>query len=231
MKRFVRTSAVALSATVAFLLVLPTRAAADTIRLSQGFIALDMEGQLVFAFGSPDFNVRQVPIAAIEWAGIGLNMGCALGGGCAPGQLLDFDNDTSGTVSFGRGNAFFDGTQHRDLEFTGDWHFTSPGARVPTSGERFLFVSAPFRFTGTLSGRRSDGTQIFSVDLTGFGLASEPLQQVGDFPIYITEEARSLVYQFTGGETVPEPASLLLVATGGACVLSRRRLNRAGPSR
>jgi hypothetical protein len=65
MRRFVPISAASL-AIVAFLFLVPSRAAAEAITLNQGFVTLDGEGPLAFGFGSSDFGVQQLPLGAID---------------------------------------------------------------------------------------------------------------------------------------------------------------------
>jgi hypothetical protein len=130
------------------------------------------------------------------------------------------------------GSAQFNGVTYSTMFYAGS--FRIGGTLVvpldaPSSG---LFnVTAPFAFTGILQGCATNsffigpcaGGVVFDATFIGQGFATVSLfnaSSPGGTPSFLVSRT---AYQFT--EPVPEPATLLLLATGlaGAAVKARRR--------
>ncbi|MDQ3213713.1 MAG: PEP-CTERM sorting domain-containing protein [Acidobacteriota bacterium] len=101
--------------------------------------------------------------------------------------------------------------------WAGDFRFVTPSARLAcATDEEGEFsgctANAPFTFTGTLTGFGFKGEQLAQYELSGSGGAS----------IFLLEQGRtvpfSMGYGFEQSAPVPEPASLLLFATGAAAI-------------
>ena len=201
---------------------------AYTIRLDQGFVALD-ESELIYSIGNAHFGaITLSPFRS--WSGSGLDQGCASSGGCVAGETLTFTAHTDSTVPLGFGNAFFGGVSYTSVQFTGDWHFSSPGALAPTDEREFWAASAPFQFFGTLTATATTGgrEQLFTADLFGTGTARLNLALSGDR--YVPEEAASLSYKFESAAPTPEPGSFVLLGTAVAGLIARRRLKNPAPA-
>jgi hypothetical protein len=211
-------------------LVLAKPALADTIRLDQGFVALD-ESELIYSIGNAHFGAITLPPLR-SWIGTGMDQGCASTGGCAAGDKLTFTTHTDSTVPLGFGNAFFGGVSYTGVQFTGVWQFTSPGVLAPTDGREFWAAAAPFQFVGTLTatGTTIDHEQLFTADLFGTGTARLNLALSGNR--YVPDEAAALSFKFeSAAAATPEPGSLVLLGTAIAGLIARRRLTNAAPAR
>jgi len=198
----------------------PTAAAADPVQITAGVVGLDSEGGLSYRLmGNGFLAVRD--FAQFFWDSTGMDVGCFTEGGCANNELFTFSTRTFDNVALGHGDLVVMGTEYRDVDFSGAWAFTSPGARLPSTPDLFGALAAPFQFTGTLSGAR-DGHTLFSMSLTGSGRADVFIARTGPGGWQI-DEADSVHYVFSQpAAPVPEPASMLLVGTGIAFIARSR---------
>ena len=198
-----------------------TTAAADPVRLHAGAISLDSEGGLYWGIQGKGFEAAK-DFTNLPWADTGLDIGCFEEGGCANDELFSFSTSTFENVPLGQGRAVVDGMSFDRVEFSGSWSFISPGARLPTSDDLYGVISAPFSFTGTLSGAW-DGRNLFNVSLVGSGLAHALIARTGPGGWQI-DEAGVVQYVFTEPvNPLPEPTSILLVGTGVAGLVGARR--------
>lgn len=194
----------------------PPAAIAEPIALDQGYVTIaDDQWLFRFAIGNAQFSaITLAPLRS--FSGTGFDIGCAALV-CTPGQHLEMNNASDGAVGLGVGNVYYHGVPYNSVAFTGQWQFVSRGADAPLDGSPTWTPMAPFTFFGRLTattqefpGRR----EVFSIDVHGNGTAHADLR-LGEFG-YELAPGGTFTYKFNAGSVTPEPASLLLIATGAA---------------
>jgi hypothetical protein len=202
-----------------FLALTPVAAAhADPVTLTSGFMSGAGLG-LSFEFVGEGFRA----FGSFEPGVIGPQFTCTP---CVEGESIRLDSTFGGTLGFG--TATVGGTTFTGIEFGGLMDFTAPQVIAPgirgdfTVTENFTFTA---RFQGAVSG--SSDPALFTRDLTGRGLVTASFIQSGDPaidpPMF---DFASVRYDFTADSPapVPEPGTLLLVASGlGAALRYRKR--------
>jgi hypothetical protein len=197
----------------------PRTAAADPVAITNGY----------FTAGTVDTSAQ----AMLNGDGFGLNafieayistlsLSCTP---CAPGTTLDLGGSFEGPRA--SGSAFVDGVTYSEVFLDGmTGTFSSPAFVI--SGTDSVRVTRPFTFSAVVSGYLLDPfvygiTQpAFTKTLSGTGVASATfLFNDDETPLFF---GTGLRYDFTNPGATPEPATLLLVATGVAIgALGRRR--------
>lgn len=203
----------------------PITIVAGTINVS-GFARGDFRSVSFSLAGPDDFSV-----SGTESDGPGSSVPrCSQFAPCATGGT------TSPTLSMfvgsAIGSATLNGTHYEFVQSIGSFQFTGDSVTVPGSSAPTLALTSPFTFTGNLnifgfdqSNQRLD-LDLGRVSLAGQGVATTRLSRVGD-----RYAVSGFTYEFAGvnASATPEPASLLLLGTGAAMVIGRkRRRDRAG---
>ena len=194
----------------------PTAVSADPIHINAGALVADDFGGRMIA-SSPD---RGFSINAFGDAAGGIYepvQRCNFGAECAPGAIVGLDALWSGGDF--PGAATVDGTSYELggfssasvlADFTGTW------IAPPFSGDTTARVQAPFTFSGRFF--FPDSPPRAGLDLTGSGVATLDLQ----WGSVASWNVRGTRYDFSASNVTPEPASLLLVASGAGILLRRR---------
>lgn len=209
---------------VALAMTVPSHAFADPFVLrSPSFLNLDSEGNS-FAFAADGFSAKQD-----DESQIGIQFGGTFSG-CDPCRRGDtYDPSYSTTNAFlGHGSATVGTTSYSDLALFGDLTFVATPQPFPGTEDNGFQLRTPFTFTGTLRGFAGDQLA-FSAGLTGSGLTDRFWFNNRDGRFFAGESRLSFI--FADAAATPEPASMLLLATGLAGLAARKRLTRGSPSR
>jgi len=209
---------------------------ADPLVVTSGFFLSEEGDPTAFRFVGDDFDFR----AVFAFAGPGatlLTLGplqtCNV---CSPGTRIDLSARATGAIGEWVDRPFpnlFKGSASSTVYFSGDLSFDAPTLTAPaiaSSSLQVVDLVAPFLFTGQLTGFATadrTGNALFSVVLTGRGNADTIISTAGAGHPWLVE---GVDYRFTSADVspTPEPATLMLLATGVFTAATARRRRAKG---
>ena len=226
--RFPRVGILAVSIGLA---MLPGTLHADPVRLS-GAIALNTHEGPSFHLSGPGFVLTGAfEFRAIDPGGMDVYAYCnKTVPGCLPGDTLQMSAEIEDEINIGLSRLTLNGVLHDDVHTLLGGRFDAPSVTI-TGEAPMAFFDSPFTFAGWLRVTNPAGQQIFFTTATGSGTARARLfwsnPEIGYY-----DENDSITYEFEDAAApVPEPATLLLLGSGLAGILVRRRRGSGGPSR
>jgi PEP-CTERM motif-containing protein len=210
---------------VGLAMTVASRAFADPYVLrTPSFLNLDSEGN-AFAFIADGLSARQDSESQLGIQFGGTFSGCDP---CRVGETYD-PSYTTTNAFIGNGTAIVGDTAYPNVAFFGDLAFDATPQPFPGTDADGFRLTTPFTFSGTLRGFAGDQLA-FSVGLTGTGLTDRFWDNNRDGRFFAGENRLTFLFSDPASAT-PEPASLLLLATGVAGLAARKRPTRGTPCR
>ncbi|HSL21045.1 MAG TPA: PEP-CTERM sorting domain-containing protein [Vicinamibacterales bacterium] len=145
----------------------------------------------------------------------------------AEGQVLDWGFETAGGEQLlGRGDVLLDGMNATNVDFVGWMRFDAvPTPLLSPDGSGDFEYMAPFFFEAMIRSVQG-GEELFAREFVGRGRLSvnyEAATRPGHFGF----EDSKIPYEFFDAEPIPEPATFLLLGSGLAAGVLRRRRRSA----
>lgn len=207
----------------AVLLMYAAPASADPFVVRAGGFDFDHEGH-GFGFVADGFSAGQ------DFGVFGISF--APEPGCDPcgfGEAYDPSFTVTNTY-MGPGSASIGNLSYSNVEFFADLSVDAVPQVLTQTVPLGSVFNTPFTFSATLRGFQA-GQLAFSADLTGSGFATRFFDLDEPRQLWWAGENRLSFFFVEPAAATPEPASLLLLATGVAGVAARKRLMRGAPSR
>jgi hypothetical protein len=224
MRKFVRQS---MSVLIGIGLLGTTQALADPVTVTGGHVTAQMTGG-TFTLSGDGFYLSGAPPSGYE-SGI---WECTP---CRASDRLNLSLSSSASGSFDDLPGEFDHVHYDRTYLAGHLAFTAGDMTSAILDAGQTSISMPFTFTGELENyesyrsRATNGSlPVFIATFTGSGIATAHFRGPFADPNGALFFADRITYDFAPDAPVPtpEPASLLLVGTGAAGLLGRRRVRR-----